>query len=364
MQPHAAPAPPHHAVAPPLPHPMMAPPPPQYAGPAGSQHHGGRSHQYVLPWEGCMPEERPPQDYARAAGMYASSSSPVAAQAQGMSLNAPPPSNPAAQQPHPQEQEDKSGGGDGRRSRQHRRGGERDRGPSSSDGPAPVLSVGAAAAAAGAPRQAVAEGRAPGTRHGGGGAVAGKLQHGASAGTGGSDDPAPPPPPQSRQRAHRHDHEDDQVSNTGQGQRSKHRQQGSVLGLAAAPTRRSPDLMAPWEAMDLQAPAGALPSIHGGVGLAVPQGLGAGQEGSRAPSRIGGEDDALDFAARPVQMGGGGRWAAGTSPGPGEWAGGFGFGPASSDALGPIRQPSHASGVHPAPHDTRQPPLGLGRQFH
>merc|ERR1719387_3060712 len=50
--------------------------------------------------------------------------------------------------------------------------------------------------------------------------------------------------------------------------------------MAAAPTRRSPDLAGPWEAAD---PPG-LPSIHGGF-MALSE-LGRPDLGSRAPSRL------------------------------------------------------------------------------
>lgn len=326
-----------------------------------------------------MPEDAPAPDYGRMATMYGGAGSPVGMPPNGAGLgnnmllmgglgsNAPSVSGPQAAAPMPHhavhnEPEEKSGPGDGRRSRQHRRGGDKaggdrggDRGSAGSgaDGASVGNQASVSSGAVGRePRRNNQEGGgAKDSRHGGGGAAA--FRYGASAGTGGSEEGPPPP---SRHRVHRDDHDEEAVGPP-RGGKAKNRQPG--LGMAAAPTRRSPDLIAPWESMDLQ--HGALPSIYSGFGQGAGQGLGL-QEGSRAPSRLNAgtptprEEDSLDLAARQMHVGGpplASRWPgggpAGLGPAGSDW--GLGLGLGAGDALGPVRQPP----------DGRQTPLDLNR---
>jgi len=221
-------------------------------------------------------------------------------------------------------------------------------------------------------------------RHGDGPAMA---RHGVSAGTGGSEEWPGPPSTQTRAGRSLRDPEYDEDKahwqQQGASKASRHpdelpRRKGRQpqLGMAAPPTRRSPELVDPWqeprheawrgEQMDLH---GGLPSIHGSF-MAGPQGFGP-SEGSRAPSRLTAgtptprEEDSLDFAARQLHVGGG-RWNSADWPG-------LGAGPAE---LGPVRGPHGAPhgpphgaphggphggghgaphGAHGVPHDARGP---------
>jgi len=126
-------------------------------------------------------------------------------------------------------------------------------------------------------------------------------------------------------------------------------------------------------ALEMHGGLGGLPSIHGGF-LGGPQGsglaegppLGAGA-GSRGPSRTvtastptPRDEDALDVAARQLHGGhgfsGGGRWGA--SAAGQDWPGLGGPGPALPTAaeLGPVREPRGL------PMDGRGPLAGLGRR--
>lgn len=380
---HGAPSPPLHSVPPPG-H-QVAPPSPHSMA-ATAMAAGVHNHAYMLPWEGSVPEDGLGSDYGVMAMHPAVIASSHPSSGAGLGSNGSPMQPDAraaradqdirvqqedrlARADHEErrrqaDEEGKNGGGDGRRSRQHRRGGDR------SGIVADTASERGSGAVGAAPPQTGAGGGGRASRnssesstgigrHGGAGTMS--FRHNATAGTGGSEEWPPPPP--SRLRPHRDDHEDDPPRGEPL-QRRKGRQSG--LGLAAAPTRRTPELIPPWEAMEMQQ-HGALPSLHGGFGSGGPgQGLGL-QDGSRAPSRLAAgtptprEEDALDFAARQM-YGSGGRWGGG-----GDWnssglggglGGGLGADPRMCDALGPSRQSGHA----PPGHDGRQPPLGLGRR--
>mmetsp|Transcript_47081 Transcript_47081/g.74308 ORF Transcript_47081/g.74308 Transcript_47081/m.74308 type:complete len:889 (+) Transcript_47081:97-2763(+) len=191
------------------------------------------------------------------------------------------------------------------------------------------------------------------------------ARHGVSAGTGGSEEW-----PSTQNRANRslreQESDDDRSAQwTNQGLSRKKGGKQPSLGMAAPPTRRSPELVDPWqdarheawrgEAMDLH---GGLPSIHPIFG--GPQGFGP-SDGTRAPSRptLGTptprEEDAIDLAARQLHGTSGPSMHSRCNTA--EWSG------TGLSELGPLRGPHGIphGGSHNAPHG---PPHGSGHGGH
>lgn len=226
----------------------------------------------------------------------------------------------------------------------------------------------------------------------GGNVVPAAMRHGATAGTGGSEEW---PSTQTRvpQVLREPDYDAEKTSaQAGLPRRKAGRQPGNLSGVPETPTRRSPEVPDPrqqaaaqeaWRGeagLDLHGAAlGGLPSIHGGF-LSGPQGSGLGGESSsssRVPSRLTAstptprEEDTLDLVARQLHHGnhgfsGGSRWSSSAAAadwpglGPGAGAPSVALGPAE---LAPVRDPR---GPH---HDARAPQqdvrgtiAGLGRR--
>lgn len=338
------------------------------------QHGGSRNHQYMLPWEDSRPEDGPHPDQMQAMGGTGDSGGSAPGERLHGDRGAP----------------SIVGGGAGAKyGRSGNTGSNASTGANAQalgahGGLFPVHGSGhngSSAVPIGVdPRGHHYAGPPPGTAPGGsrpvnvdsssksgdhhGGAGAGMQRHGVSAGTGGSEEWPSTQQSRASRTLREQEYEDEKVS----WQQSRRKGRQPVLGMAAPPTRRSPDLTDPWqeprneawrggEALDFH---GGLPSIHGSF-LAGPQGLGT-SEGSRAPSRLAAatptprEEDSLDFAARQLHGHhvGGGRW------GNADWLG-LGSGPAD---LAPVR--GHGIGLgsshgaplgapHGVPHDGRGP---------
>lgn len=171
------------------------------------------------------------------------------------------------------------------------------------------------------------------------------AQHGASAGTGGSEEWPSTQGRGARGLRDPPEYEEDNTTKAPWGpndvpKRSKAGRQSGGIGPVAlrgtglgGPTRRSPEPIDPWQdsrheawrGEEMHAGLGGLPSIHNAF-IAGPQGPGLG-DGSRAASRLTAgtptprEEDALDLASR--QLGGGGdRGGGGGGGGGGRWGGG------------------------------------------
>lgn len=219
---------------------------------------------------------------------------------------------------------------------------------------------------------------------GGSSSVSAAARHGASAGTGGSEEW---PSTQARNvRALRDpDYEEERaVWAQGGGLPAKKAGRKPTLGgVAAAQPRRSPDHVDSWqssnavgergeawrgEAMGMSGPPGGLPAVHSSLLLPGPQGAGLG-DGSRAPSRLATgtptprEEDVLDLATRQIHgFPSGARWAgnnAGSGGGAGDWSG-LAPGPVPLAAVpgGQERNPAELGPVRDtrAPlHDVRMP---------
>mmetsp|Transcript_155161 Transcript_155161/g.497601 ORF Transcript_155161/g.497601 Transcript_155161/m.497601 type:complete len:455 (+) Transcript_155161:110-1474(+) len=303
------------------------------------QYHQAHSHQaaqaspqYKLPWEDSMPEEGPPPEYANPP-VYTDMAADKAA-------------------PDPRRR-------NGRRGVQDEGGpadaGERDRGtPSnreagnnfgfrSGGGSSSKTSSVGRGAAEGLPASSLMPPAA--------------MRHGASAGTGGSEEwPSNQGRGPSALREPEYESDKALVSGSQAGlPRRKPGRQPNLGGVQETPARRSPEATLDprlaaqdaWRgeqaALEMHGGLGGLPSIHGGF-LGGPQGsglaegppLGAGA-GSRGPSRTvtastptPRDEDALDVAARQLHGGhgfsGGGRWGA--SAAGQDWPGLGGPGPA------------------------------------
>eukprot|EP00931_Biecheleriopsis_adriatica_P036447 TRINITY_DN20999_c0_g1_i1.p1 TRINITY_DN20999_c0_g1~~TRINITY_DN20999_c0_g1_i1.p1 ORF type:complete len:1076 (-),score=190.03 TRINITY_DN20999_c0_g1_i1:171-3398(-) len=196
---------------------------------------------------------------------------------------------------------------------------------------------------------------------GGGSAARSAANHGASAGTGGSEEwPGPSTQVRGMRAIRDEQYEDEKQAVWAQGSGLPRRKVGrspAALGNVAAPQpRRSPEMVDPWQAapnpgaapergeawrgdtapdvMGLGGGLGGLPSIHSSL-LSGPQGAGLG-EGSRAPSRLAAgtptprDEDSLDMATRQLHgFSSGARWNgngssagdAGGDGGPGGWPG-------------------------------------------
>jgi len=213
------------------------------------------------------------------------------------------------------------------------------------------------------------------------------MRHGASAGTGGSEEwpsnQARAPP---ALREPEYESEKAMANQAGHSRRKPGRQPGNLGGVPETPTRRSPEVPDPrssqeaWRGeagLEHHGGLGGLPSIHGGFlsgagGPGGPQGGGlAGEGGPQAPSRITPstptprEEDSLDLAARQLHGGhagfsGGGRWGASAAGNDWPSLGGPGGGAGSvsglgSTELGPVRDPR-------GPVDGRSGMAGVGRR--
>lgn len=205
------------------------------------------------------------------------------------------------------------------------------------------------------------------------------MRHGASAGTGGSEEwPSNQAraPPHALLREPEYESEKASASQGGHSRRKPGRQSGNLGGVPETPTRRTPEVPDPrpaaeaWrgEAAGVELHGGGLPSIHGGFlggagGPGGPQGSGLVSEGggSRAPSRITAstptprDEDSLDMAARQMHghaFSGGGRWGA--SAASNEWPG----------LGGPVVGTGSVAGLAPSElgpvRDTRGPADGRG----
>jgi len=326
-----------------------------------------RPHPYVLPWEDCMPEDGPPPDIGSNGSMPAAYGGDV----------------------------DDKGPVDGRRSRQHRRQGatdttasgagdwcERlpgDRGtPSNGDRNGTPFGFSAGGPGSGAaakpPRAGPGSSTAGCGGPGGGGASGGgpcggtgTRLHGASAGTGGSEEWPSTGAAQARGTAARGLREGDleeekavalaQWTQSGSRRKAGRHGTGSMPG---PPSRRTPEPGDPplqdsrhdgaWWGADAASEQhfglGGLPSLRGGPLASGPPAGGAGGSGadvsSRVPSRpnIGSptprEEDGLEFTGRQLHGvtggGGGGRWGGSAA----EWLGG-------GQELGPVRGPHYES---------------------
>eukprot|EP00930_Biecheleria_cincta_P098969 TRINITY_DN90621_c0_g1_i1.p1 TRINITY_DN90621_c0_g1~~TRINITY_DN90621_c0_g1_i1.p1 ORF type:complete len:1085 (+),score=176.60 TRINITY_DN90621_c0_g1_i1:177-3431(+) len=222
---------------------------------------------------------------------------------------------------------------------------------------------------------------APGTGaagSGGSSSVSAAARHGASAGTGGSEEW---PSTQARNvRALRDpDYEEERaVWAQGGGLPAKKAGRKPALGgVPAAQPRRSPDHVDNWQGsnaggvgergeawrgdpLGMSSGPGGLPSVHSSL-LSGPQGAGLG-DGSRAPSRLAAgtptprEEDVLDMATRQLHgFPSGARWAgnnAGSSGAGGDWSG-LGPGPVPLAAV-PGGQERNAAELGPV-RDTRAP---------
>ncbi|CAE8616086.1 unnamed protein product, partial [Polarella glacialis] len=191
------------------------------------------------------------------------------------------------------------------------------------------------------------------------------ARHGASAGTGGSEEW---PSTQARAVRNLRDPDyDDEKGVWAQGNtlplKKKPGRVGAPLGVPAPQPRRSPDLVDPWQGQAAAPPSlppaglqgepgeawlqglGGLPSIHGSL-LSGPQGAGLGE--GRAPSRIAAgtptprEEDVLDHATRQHHGFPPGRHA--------DWAPPASAAGERGSELGPVRDAR--SGPH---HEVRHP---------
>lgn len=234
------------------------------------------------------------------------------------------------------------------------------------------------------------------------------MRHGASAGTGGSEEwpsnQARAPP---ALREPEYENEKAAGGQAGHPRRKAGRQPGNLGGVPETPTRRSPEVPDPRHAQEAwrgeaglehHGGLGGLPMIHGGSFLGAaggpggPQGFGParpGQQdlataiirpgsglgaegGPQAPGRLAAastptprDEDSLDLAARQLHghgFSGGGRWGA--SAAGNDWPGlagpGGGAGSVSGlvpGELGPVRDPRG-----PGPVDGRGAMAGMGRR--
>lgn len=344
----------------------------------------GRSHPYLLPWEGSMPDQgTAPTPLSNRIGPLDD--------AYGMPYGTPS-SQPSSQGGLDTREEERSE--NGRRSRKDKRhsseaasssnqtsewlqqsgGGERgERGGGSSLGLAagkvprnavPLSIAATASADTGA--------SAGGTPRGAGAGSASRrdaAKHGASAGTGGSEEwPSTRAESRAESRAEARralrdaEHEEEDASSWMSGGQGPRRKGHTAAGgeererRSAANARRTPEPADPWQMDDAwrgqsAADLSVLPSIHGSF---------LGGDGSRAPSRLTvstptpREEDSLDIAARQLgaavplgSLGGGSRWGNGDWPGLG-----------ARPELGPARG-SHAAAN---PLDRGGPLSGLGRR--
>lgn len=219
---------------------------------------------------------------------------------------------------------------------------------------------------------------AAGTGAAGSSVSAAAARHGASAGTGGSEEW---PSTQARNvRALRDpDYEEERaVWAQGGGLPAKKAGRKPALGgVPAAQPRRTPDHADNWQvsnaggvgergeawrgdALGMSGGPGGLPAVHSSL-LSGPQGAGLG-DGSRAPSRLAAgtptprEEDVLDMATRQLHgFPSGARWAgnnAGSSGGGGDWSG-LGPGPVPLAAV-PGGQERNSAELDPVRH-TRAP---------
>lgn len=340
--------------------PLQQAPPQQLPQPLPLQQHGRSEQRYVLPWEETMPEEGPPADYGahmvyggevddkdsrRAKGNRRSGSEAVGSTSQGQGQGEW--YDPRMPAPH---LIDRSTGAPSGGHGAEPRGGPAfgfafgfgsaalgaGGGPGLSSGGSPA-SKGSRGNAAGPSSQGLGPSMASSVQGGGGlyglppqlpaalggaaggGALAGGAcapcsgaagRHGVSAGTGGSEEW---PSTQGKGvRALRGEGDGDDERSQGLQRRKAGRQPGALGGVPPAQTRRSPEMLDPWE-QDQRNEA-----WRSGGAMAY-------ADGSRAASRIREtptprEEDSLDFASRQVP--GGARWngiAVGAVAGGGDW---------------------------------------------
>lgn len=339
------------------------------------------SHQYKLPWEDTMAEDGPPPDYG----------GPT-------SYDAPPPEKTSlGRGKGRRSQQDDTGSGD----MSDQRSDQRDRGtPSGRDaGQGGNFGFRSNAVLGGGGAVGSISSKSTGFAASSSQIPLAAVRHGASAGTGGSEEwPSNQGrgPPVLREPDYEYEKAEKAIS---QPRRKPGRQPGNLGGVPETPTRRSPDprelpidhrqsAQDAWRgehpSSELHGGIAGLPSIHGGFpGFAEGEGRAAGGTGghtgtggSRAPGRLTAttptprDEDAVAMATRSMHGGfaGGGRWAPG--PGSGDWPGLGGPALAPPSELGPVREPRHAGAHHdggsrgqPDARGARRPDFGANQAY-